>query len=289
MRLLSVGLWALMLILANVSPSVAKDRIVLWRSNYLTESNLAFIQLAAELTRAEYGDYEIVPSEALEQGRAFANINKPNDINVIISGIDLDREEETSPIYIPLDRGLTGFRVCLVTKGSESIFNDINTLRDFRRHKMYIGVGAHWPDKDIMSFNRLPVTTSPITEDLYSMLEMHRFDCFSRSIKEVTENLKAHPDNEIVIEKNVAFIYPLADFIYVSKAEIKLKERLEKGLELAINNGQFYELFKKYYKDSLREHDLYGRKLFFLKNNNMSEQARAAINKYGIASFSEHY
>ena len=286
MKRLMLGLYIIILMATSITSAHAKDRIVLWKSNYETEANLAFIKLAADLTVDEYGEYELLPSEPLEQGRAFANLDKPNDINVIIAGINLEREQSTNTIYIPLERGLTGFRLCFIKKGNEDIFANINTLREFRRHKMYIGVGAHWPDKDILNFNKLPVTTSPIAEDLYAMLDKRRFDCFSRSIKEITDNLAKHRNNQISIEENIAFIYPLADFIYVSKTEERLKERLEKGLKMAINNGQFYELFDRYFKNTLREHNLYGRKLFFLKNENMSERARAAINRYGIASFS---
>jgi hypothetical protein len=208
---------------------------------------------------------------------------------MMVASVDLQREQQATTIYIPLERGLAGFRLCLIKKISQNLFFDINTLRDFRRRKLSIGVGAHWPDKDILTFNRLPVTTSPIESNLYSMLDVGRFACLSRSVKEASESVKSQNHLDLEVEQNIAFIYPLADFIYISKMETRLAERIEKGLKIAIENGQFYALFEKHYKQLLLKYNLYGRKLFFLKNENLSEKAKNAINQYGIASFSSQY
>jgi hypothetical protein len=267
----------------------AKDTLILWDENYKNEAELAFIQLAADLTIDDYGEYEIMPSPPYEQGRAFASLNQPEQINMMIASVDKLREQQANTIYIPLERGLAGFRLCLVKNTNSQAFLGINTLRDFRKRKLSVGVGAHWPDKAILTFNQLPVTTSPIESDLYSMLDAGRFACLSRSVKEVSESVINQNHIDIGVEQNIAFIYPLADFIYISKTETRLAERIEKGLRLAIENEQFYTLFEKHYKQLLLKHNLYGRKLFFLKNENMSEKARDAINQYGIASFSSQY
>ncbi len=275
-------------LLASIKVS-AKDTIILWDDNYKNIPYLAFITLAADLTVDEYGDYEIKPSAPFEQGRAFASLNEPEQINIMIAGIDSQKEQLANTIYIPLERGLAGFRLCLVKGANKEAFSHINTLGDFRKAQLSIGVGAHWPDKGILDLNRIPVTTSPIEQALYSMLNVGRFACLSRSVTEVAESINTQPDADIAIEENIAFIYPLADFIYISKTETRLAERIEKGLKLAIANEQFYTLFEKHYKHLLLEYNLYGRKLFFLKNENMSDKARDAINQYGIASFSSNY
>lgn len=266
-----------------------KDTIILWDDNYDNEPSAAFIRLAAELTKEDYGDYDIIPSLPYEQGRAFLSLDEPGQVNVMIVSVSQRREEQASVIYVPLERGLAGFRICLVKNEKKDAFAGINTLRDFRKRKLYIGVGAHWPDREVLEANNLPVATSPITDDLYAMLNAERFDCFSRNIKEISGNLVDKSQLDIGVDQHIAFIYPSANFIHVSKNAPRIKERLETGLQRAIDNGEFYALFDKYYKNSLLKHNLYGRKLFFLKNDNMSQKAKDAINQYGIASFSSNY
>ena len=49
---------------------------------------------------------------------------------------------------------------------------------------------------------------------LFNMLRKQRFDCFLRSVIEIEEELKQHP--ELAIEPHLVFRYPLALLFFVS-------------------------------------------------------------------------
>jgi hypothetical protein len=101
---------------------------------------------------------------------------------------------------------------------------------------------------------------------------------------EIDDELLAH--KEFRAEKRLAFIYPFADILYIRKGAEKLHEALEHGLMLAIKDRSYFELFDHYYSDSLQKYEFYFRKILVLDNKRISPQAREAINRYGIASFS---
>lgn len=93
--------------------------------------------------------------------------------------------------------------------------------------------------------------------------------------------IRAHAD-----EQHIALLYPNADFIFVANSEKRLKQRLEKGIKIAMENGDFDTYFDKHYMTVLQKYNFFNRKLLFLKNKDISEQALRAINVYGLASFS---
>lgn len=263
----------------------AKDEFVLWKRNFDRPELFEIIQLAAELTREEYGDYQITSSAEFEQGRAFFYLGEGEHLNVVVGGMDREREEKHLPVYIPVDRGLLGFRLCLTTPDKFTNFKEVLTLDDFRDSNLSIGVGSHWPDRKILNKNELLSINVPVYQHLFDMLEVGRFDCFLRSISEVDAELQVVQDRGIEAESELAFVYPAADFLFVSKKSPRLQERLEKGLIQAVASGQFQEYFEKYHSDKLMKHHFFTRRFLFLSNRELSEKAKQAINRYGVASF----
>ena len=243
------------------------------------------VTLAAELTKDEYGSYLIEPSIEMEQGRAFAQLTHNQDVNLVIGGVDKERERTARTIYFPLSRGLLGFRLCLINESKPNIFYNLESVKDFKKASLTIGLGTHWPDRKIIESNGLQTMPSPVSSSLIDMLSAHRFDCFLRSIGEVEYELKTYADRQVMLDEHIAFIYPFANFIFINPANERLHERLRKGLLLASKNNKFNQHFNKHYRNLLYTYKLYERKLFFLKNPNLSEKASNAINQYGIASF----
>lgn len=127
---------------------------------------------------------------------------------------------------------------------------------------------------------------NPVHSQLFDMLAKGRFDCFLRSIGEIAYEMEKYPTQGIVIEKNVAFVYPLAQFMFVSPAQKRIHSRLKKGLIAAKENGQYKKYFDKHYLHLMKDYRFYNRKLFFLNTPNLSQKSLKAINQYGIASFS---
>ncbi len=283
MKLLVAAISTLLLT-SYFSTVYAKDQIILWQRNYERPAFRDFVILAAEKTKAEYGEYEILPSVNMEQGRAFSDLIRGKTLNLAIAGSSEDREAQHLTIYIPIDRGLLGFKICLITDDNPG-FSGIDTVKDFNQKNLLIGAGTHWPDRRIYELNGLRTVHSSTYELLFEMLKRRRFDCFLRSLNEIEPEAIKYAPKGVVAEKHVAFVYPYAAFMFVSKTTPRLKERLEKGLKMAIEDRSFYELFDKHYLDIMKKYDFYNRKLIIFQRTNASPKILDTVNQYGIASF----
>ncbi len=271
---------------AHASTSSAPtDEIVLWVRNYERTAFLELIDLAARLSADKYGPYTIKPSLEMEQGRAFNSLHTGKYMNVAISGISVLRESQGIPIYIPVDRGLLGFRKCLLHKDTPNL-TTLHPMQDLTQKKILVGAGTHWPDRQILEYNGLTVVHSPIYKDLFRMLNAKRFECFLRSVNEIKQELRLFADFNFNVDPEVAFVYPQGDFIFVSAAQPRIHERLQYGLKIAIESGEFQEYFDKYFARNLSSLKFYESKIIYLDNRDLSISALDAINRYGIASFS---
>ncbi|PRO71639.1 MAG: hypothetical protein CBB67_021815 [Alteromonadaceae bacterium TMED7] len=274
----------LILIFIGMRSVYGADDIVVWHRTYEKIALIDIIEMAAKLSEPEFGPYTIRPSRVIEQGRAFISLAEGELLNVMVAGISSERERLGLPIYVPLDRGLLGFRVCLQNKTARSL-KKITSLTDFMNNRIVVGVGSHWPDREILEYNGLKVMHSPVYEQLFPMLHKGRFDCFLRSMHEVDQELVTYQEYELQVDKYISIIYPQADFAFVSVNHPRIHKRLQLGLKKAIAQGLFSEHFEKYYAATLKEHNLYGRKLIILENPDLSIEAFDAINEYGLASF----
>lgn len=261
----------------------AKQTLVVWEKNYHSPFFKESLQNMVTLTDEEFGEVELVPSQKMEQGRAFAELVKGN-IDVFIGGADTDRESLANAIYVPIDRGLLGFRVCL--KHSQTPpFSNIHSVEQFQETNFTIGLGTHWPDTAVYRLNGFKVITSPVYDSLFAMLRNKRFSCFSRGVNEIEGEAGRFQENSIVTDDKLIFIYPNADFIFVSPKNAKLHKRLSIGMGRSIEDYSFFDLFNKYHQDKLLKYGIYERKLLVLNNNQLSNKALSAINRFGIASF----
>jgi ABC-type amino acid transport substrate-binding protein len=278
-------LWGLLttLVLANTQCAFATD-IVVWKRNFDAPYMHAALSNILALSEDKYGRASLTSSAEIEQGRAFANMATNKGIDIFVGGIDAEREATASPIYFPIDRGLLGFRLCLMHEQKKS-FNDIKTLEELRARKVLFGMGTHWPDKNTFESQGFETVTSPRYESLFSMLINDRFDCFLRSLAEIGAELEQRPKMPLKIEENLVFIYPSAEFLFVSNMNPELKERLNYGFERAIENGSFFDIFKAHYQQTMQSHNVYSRKLLIMENNDVSARALKSINQYGLASF----
>jgi hypothetical protein len=167
------------------------------------------------------------------------------------------------------------------------MFDAVSTAEEFTERNLQIFVKQQWPDRGIYEDNGFPVWGFNELTGLTNTLLSDKSACFSRSLIEI--GFEAAKYQDFKIEDNIAFIYPLADIIYVNKANTRLQAALEYGLNKAIEDQSYYQLFNKHYESVLQEHSFYLRKMFLMKNDEVSPRALEAINKYGIASFNKQF
>ena len=221
----------------------------LWYRNYRSDYMRTQVENLLMLSEHQFGTATLIASKQLEQGRAFASLEYNNEIDLFIGGIERDREKDANTIYFPIDRGVLGLRVCLIKKHNGK-FNTVKNLSDLQSSPLLFGTGTHWPDTKILMHNSLKTVLSPGYENLFTMLSRNRFDCLPRSIAEIEleheQQQLVFPD--LTIEKSLVFVYPVAEFMFVSNSNEALKKRLEYGIKKSLDDGSFIRIFNRFHE-----------------------------------------
>lgn len=201
------------------------------------------LELALQKTTAEYGPYELTQiTQTLSHKRYIAEVMRDDGmIDLTWTMINPEREQQMLPIKISLLRGMNSYRVFLVRKEDLPRFATITSLEQLKHYSA--GSGSNWPDTEILHNNDLPVVTSAHYELLFTMFARKRFDYFPRGVYEVWNEQKAHADKGFVIEPRLMFHYPAPIYFFVNKHKPQLAARIQRGLEMALADGSFDQLF----------------------------------------------
>lgn len=269
-------------------PAFCNQKIVVWQENYNDPFILNSLQNIASLASAELGDYEFVASEPLNSSEAFKALEAGN-IDIFVGGISTNREVHANPVYVPLDRGLLGYRICLTNK-NKPLNVSFQTPMYLIQETIRVGILENWIDTKVYQENGFKVFSGGSYASLTSMLKNEVFDCFSRSVNEINSEalitqVQEKSAGQIEVDNKLIFIYPSANFIFTSSSNKKLHESLSIGIGRAIENNSYFDIFNEHYAEILLKYGIYERKLIFMSNQDMSYQALSAINRFGIASF----
>lgn len=184
------------------------------------------------------------------------------DIHWLNSSIDL--EKKLLPIRIPLFKGLVGWRISAIHASKVKEFNEISTLEQLKAYKAL--QGNDWPDTNILRQEGFTVETAREFRSLLRMLQHGHGDFFPRSITEIWEEQELMSKSNLTIEPHLIIQYPEAFYFFVTKDNTRIKEAVEKGLNIAISDGSFDTLFLRYFKSFIQKTDLANRKIFHIKN-----------------------
>jgi hypothetical protein len=269
--------------LANSTPVITEVR---YNQNHLYSSNEVddyyelLLTLALEATVKEYGEYKLLPqSIQMVQQRSTRLLQNSSHIDVIWTMTSKDREERLQAVYIPLLKGLLGYRLFLIRKDEQHLFNHIQTAEQLK--KLSIGQGISWPDTKILELNSFSVVKA-LGNNLHDMLENKRFDLFPRSILEITNENISRPN--LTIESNLLLKYPAPLYFFVNKDNQKLAKRLTVGLNRIIENGKFDEIFysSKGPIKRMREQRLDERTVIEINNPNLTKASERLINNHSL-------
>lgn len=260
----------------------APPKIIVWQQTFDHPTNIMMTILtqALDITKAEFGDYEIVPSIPMEQKRALSTLSDKyeGDLDVAHFVSSEGREKSAIPVRIPILEGLLGYRVCLIKQNHQYKFSGINNIQDFIDKNITIGQQQDWLSTKILRGNGIQVQTSYKYSLLFGQLQKQRFDCFLRGINEITEELELHESANFVVENNLLFHYPFPVFFFVNEGRPDLAYRLTKGLTVLQHNGFLTKLLENYYKDKLKTLHLGTRKVFHIENTFLPDKSLHSIN-----------
>ena len=233
------------------------------------------LDAALKVTTDKYGPYIMATSpRVMNASRAEIFLINSTEITVTTRTTSADREKVLLPIRIPLDKGLTGYRLFLIQQGMQQRLSEVRTLKDLSAFS--IGQGNQWVDTEVLKTAGLTVVTGGNYDTLFMMLSAGRFDIFSRGVNEIGKEWASGKLNnpQLAIEKDLLLYYPLPRYYFFSRTpegEV-LARRVEDGLRTLKKNGEFERRYQAFKKEILAGLALSGRRLFVIDNPILSPQ-----------------
>lgn len=212
-------------------------------------------------------NYTLLPSDLIMlQNKALKRLTDNRDVNVVWSMTDTQREEQLLPIRIPIYKGLIGWRLLLIRDDMADRFEYIQQFEHLI--KLNPLQGRDWPDTKILQANGFNVIVDDEYGNLFNMLRQAQGDFFPRSVVEVWGEVDNSTYNkDLMIEQHLAIKYPAAMYFFVNKKSVPLANLLESGLEKAIANGKFEQLFLQAHQPNLDKAKIQDRRVFELQNS----------------------
>jgi len=215
----------------------------------------------------------------MTQDRAFTLLRNNQKLDVYWSMTSQAREQGVIVIRIPLLKGLLGQRLLAIRPESAGRFAQVHTFEDLRRN-FILGQGHDWPDTTIQKAAGLNTVTSSLYDTLYQMLQARRFDAIPLGINEIDDELRKHSDVDLMIEKNLALVYPAPVFFFVAPKKAALAARIENGLKLMLADGSFDAMFDKRWSKTLISKNMKNRLIFQLANPLLSTETSEMIRRH---------
>ncbi len=235
--------------------------------DYTKEYKYQLLELVLSNTEATDGPFQIdvAGEEDIAQSRVIELIDR-GALTLIVTMTSREREEQLLPIRIPIFKGLYGYRIFIINRQDLDKFAGIKTEEELKA--LWAGQGHDWPDTKILQANGYNVATSPDYQGLFAMLQKGRFDYFPRAMSEPWREVEEEMARDVVVEPSLLIQYHAPAYFFVSTQNTKLAERLERGLEMAIQDGSFDRLFNShwYIQDTLKSANIQERTMFRLKN-----------------------
>lgn len=237
------------------------------------EYRIALLKLAMEKTLTSDGPYSLAPVETkMVQSRGLRFLARGEKVNIAFLPTNQERESTFLAIKIPLLRGLLGYRIAIIRKESLQDFAKIESIEQLiAQYKA--GFGNQWADMDILKINNIPTVGTTEYENLFDMLAAKRFDYFPRGINEAWDEIAKRKElyPTLTVDPYIALYYPYPVYFFVNKSNLKLADRIERGLNIALEDGSFKALFLKYHSQDIEQAALHKRKIFILKNPTLAE------------------
>jgi hypothetical protein len=233
------------------------------------------LTLALEVSKPRYGDYNVQPVNIeMAQARTSIMLQQSEYIDLTWRMTSQTLEDKLQAIYFPILKGLMGYRIFIIPKNKQHLFNQNTALADLK--KIELGQGYHWTDSDILLANDFQVVKGNDVS-LMKMLKKGRFSYFPRALHEPW--LEIADDADLTVEKYLMLQYPAPIYFFVNKKNKRLQQRLSFGLSLLLESGQFEQFFLNHRITSgiLTKANVNNRTAFSLHNPLLSEKTKELL------------
>ncbi len=233
------------------------------------------LKLTLEATKAQYGDYQLQPiSIEMAQARTSIMLERNEYIDLTWRMTSNQLEQQLQAIYFPILKGLMGYRIFIITKKQQHLFNTNTSLETLQ--SLHLGQGHNWADTEILLANGFNVIQGH-DNFLIEMLKKGRFNYFPRALHEPWPEIAG--DNTLTVEEHLMLQYPAPVFFFVNKENKRLQQRLEYGLNKLLESGKFEHFFLNHPITSgiLTKAKVNQRTTFPLENPLLSEQTKELL------------
>lgn len=233
------------------------------------------LELALEKSSAKYGSYKIERVKAGIQGRTAILLEEgSSEIDLMWTMTNKERESKMLPVRIPLLKGLMGYRIFIINTKDKEKFKSIKDLKELK--KMKAVQGLDWPDTDILVANGFNVDKATDYEGMFKMVDYGRVDYFPRGLNEPFDEIDKRKELNITIDNNIMLYYFAPFYFFVNVKRADLRNRIQYGLELAIDDGSFDKLFysDKSNMDMLKRIDFKKYKIYKLNNPFLTKETK---------------
>ena len=254
-------------ILSFANEITALTEIRYFQTDERYEYRIKLLDLALSKTGKSWGAYSLIGDESdMTQGRGKLMLEHNEGIDIASFATNSDLEKTFQPIPIPILQGVLGYRVLLINSDNREVFSKITSLQQLRKYTA--GFGSHWNDIRILKYNLLPVNGVAKYELLFAMLDAKRFDYFPRGINEAWIEVKKYQPqfSHLMVEPTIGLYYPYFVYFFTSRENRALAQRIQEGLEMALQDGSFKALFLKYHQHLFKQASLEIRKMLVLDN-----------------------
>jgi len=244
--------------------------------------NLALLRLGLEKTVETHGEFEIVVenNSGYAQRDALRFQKEKKELYAVPTMTDDIRERIFIPVRIPLYKGLFGIRMMIANK---SAMQEINLIENEDQLKSEILTqGSEWPDTQILKANGFKILEYVQKEDMINAIVNKKAVGYPRSIAEIFEEIELNRDKPLSVFSSMYLYYPTAIYFFVQRtpAGKNLSERLETGLNKAIEDGSFDIVFNTYMGSMIEKADLKNKKMIRLSNPILPQQTPVKEKKY---------
>lgn len=219
--------------------------------------------LSAALQHAGIAHQLVEAEVPMVQDRSLRTVAVENGIDVFWSVTTIEREQLLTPVRFPIDKGLFGWRLLLLSPQTTARAPDLDSLTNLK--KLVFTQGHDWPDTEILRANKLKVLVSNQYHSMFEMLATNRVDAFPRSVLEIWRE-RAETSQPAPVEPAVVLHYPTALYYFFSPRQQQLAQQVELGLERMLKNGEFERMFQQEFAEALALSKLDKRQVIELKN-----------------------
>ncbi len=269
--LLLLALWLLIPACATHAspqePLIVTHKLPELNSNEHVLHEVEVLKLALDKTLPEFGPYELRGIPPMNRARTLVALSHnvyPNLILQMSYEDELAEQEKLGFIPFPLDRGVLSYRLCFMRDSLSATARSITHLDQFKGYHFGIGIG--WADGKILRHNGLQVIESNSVVSLFRMTKAGRIDFFCRGASEFFYEQQDPNSLGLTSDTHLALYYPLPKFFFAHKDSQVALNRVQKGLEIAYQDGSFNKLWSKRHLNTLERAKLQQRNLIRLEN-----------------------